>query len=251
MLAVISPAKKLNFDPIQQVDHSFSQFQDQANILAQKAKTLSVSELRAMMNLSEELARLNRERFLAFAPQSDLQNAKQAAFAFAGDTYSGLQIADFNSDDLTYAQEHLRILSGLYGALRPLDLIQPYRLEMGRKLQTERGKTLYDFWGDRIAQAIEPQAGGGIINLASNEYFKSVKKHLKTRVITPAFKEDKGDKLVMISFFAKKARGMMARFIIQNRIDNPEHLKDFNCAGYTYRADLSAGDNWVFVRTAP
>lgn len=250
MLAVISPAKKMNFDPIEiAVDQSLPQFQAEANALAAVARTLSVGQLREMMKLSEDLAKLNRDRFQAFAAQSDARNSKAAMFSFAGDTYVGLNAEGFGTADIAYAQDHLRILSGLYGVLRPLDRIQPYRLEMGRRIKTAKGQTLYDFWGDQIAAALDAASGGeAVINLASQEYFKSAAKYLASPVITPAFKEERGEKLQMIGFFAKKARGMMARFMIENRIDRAEGLKDFDLEGYGFRADLSTQSAWVFTR---
>ena len=248
MLAVISPAKKLNFDPVEGVGESFPEMQDAANELAGYAKKLSAAKLREMMKISEDLAKLNKERFAAFAEKSTSQNSKQAAFAFAGDTYQGLQIESFSKADLDYAQDHLRILSGLYGALRPLDRIQPYRLEMGRKLKTKAGETLYDFWGDRIAQALDIVADDIVVNLASNEYFKSTGKTLKANVITPAFKEDRGGDLKMIGFFAKKARGMMARFIIKNRITRIEDLHGFDDEGYVFQPKLSDENQLLFTR---
>ncbi|GLQ35696.1 UPF0246 protein [Amylibacter marinus] len=251
MLAVISPAKKMDFEPIEGVAHSQPVFQDAANELVAEARKLSVSDLCNLMKISEKLGRLNRERFQAFAPQSDDMNSKQAGFAFAGDTYLGLRAAELGADDLAYAQDHLRILSGLYGVLRPLDRIQPYRLEMGRRLKTARGNSLYDFWGGRIGSALDQASDGVVINLASNEYFKSTGKAMTSRVITPAFKEERADGLKMIGVFAKKARGAMARYIIQNRIEDLDGLREFNTDGYKYRADLSGKDDWVFSRVTP
>lgn len=253
MLAVISPAKKLDFEPLSDdVGSSLPAFQDEANKLAKAAKRLSVSALRDMMKISEDLAKLNRERFQAFAETSDEMNSKQAAFAFAGDTYQGLQAAELSAADLDYAQDHLRILSGMYGVLRPLDRIQPYRLEMGRKIKVGRANSLYEFWGEQIGGALDEAAGGeAVINLASNEYFKAAGKKMASPVITPAFKEDKGGELKMIGFFAKKARGMMARFMIENRIEKLEDLKGFNSEGYRFQADLSDERAWVFTRKTP
>ena len=248
MLAVISPAKKLDFDPIEGVANSQPMFQDHAVELAGKAKKLSVAKLRDMMKISEDLAKLNKERFAAFSDDPDPRSTKQAGFAFAGDTYQGLQIASFDKNDLKYAQKHLRILSGLYGVLRPLDRIQPYRLEMGRRMKTKAGETLYDFWGTKIGDALDEVSGGTIVNLASNEYFKSTGKGLSSKVITPAFKEERDGDLKMIGFFAKKARGMMARHIVKNRIDQIDGLKDFDEEGYGFRADLSDEKQLVFTR---
>jgi cytoplasmic iron level regulating protein YaaA (DUF328/UPF0246 family) len=251
MLAVISPAKKMDFEPVEGLTSSAPDFVADANTLAKHARKLSVSDLRAMMKISEDLATLNRERFQAFSEAPDDRVTKQAAFAFAGDTYTGLQANSLSSDDLDYAQDHLRILSGLYGVLRPLDRIQPYRLEMGRKLATKSGNTLYAFWDDRIGAALDDVSDGVIVNLASNEYFKAAGKKMNSRVITPAFKEEREDGLKMIGLFAKKARGAMARFIVQNRIERVDGLKDFNTDGYSFRADLSGENDWVFSRVTP
>lgn len=249
MLTVLSPAKKLNFDPLpEDFAQSLPEFQADANRLAKVARNLSTHDLRNLMHISEDLAALNRERFAAFAPVSDTHNSKQAAWAFAGDTYTGLQIKSFREADINYAQDHLRILSGLYGVLRPLDRIQPYRLEMGSRLQTEKGTTLYEYWEDRLGKALDAAAGGVIINCASTEYFKAAGKHMRARIITPAFKEERLEGLKMISFFAKKARGAMARFIIQNRVDQPEGLKDFDFEGYRFHPKLSCETTFVFTR---
>lgn len=251
MLAVISPAKKMDFEPVPDLGESAPKFQADATNLASIARKLSVSDLRAMMKISEDLAKLNRERFQAFDADPDPRKTKQAAFAFAGDTYLGLQAATLSSEDLDYAQHHLRILSGLYGVLRPLDRIQPYRLEMGRKLATKSGNTLYAYWDDRIGAELDNIANGVIVNLASNEYFKAAGKNMTSRVITPAFKEERDDGLKMIGVFAKKARGAMARFIIQNRVETVDGLKDFDTDGYGFRQDLSDDNNWVFSRVTP
>jgi cytoplasmic iron level regulating protein YaaA (DUF328/UPF0246 family) len=251
MLAVISPAKKMDFEPVNGINATTPDFVTDANTLAGHARKLSVSDLRAMMKISEDLAKLNRERFQAFSSTPDERATKQAAFAFAGDTYTGLQAGSLSSDDLDYAQNHLRILSGLYGVLRPLDRIQPYRLEMGRKLATKSGNTLYAYWDDRIGAALDAASDGVIVNLASNEYFKAAGKKMTSRVITPAFKEEREDGLKMIGLFAKKARGAMARFIVQNRIETVDGLKGFNTDGYGFRADLSGENDWVFSRVTP
>jgi uncharacterized protein len=252
MLAVLSPAKKLNFDPL---DESFAKslpdFQADANVLAKAARKLSVADLRKLMKISEDLASLNKKRFAAFAPASNDLNSKQAAFAFAGDTYTGLQITNMEPADVVYAQDHLRILSGLYGVLRPLDRIQPYRLEMGSRLQNKAGSNLYTYWADRIGTALDDAANGVVVNCASNEYFKATGKNMTSRIITPAFKEERDGDLKMIGFFAKKARGMMARFMVLNRIEDPEGLKDFDLEGYKFQPKLSGDDDWVFTRKSP
>lgn len=251
MLTVLSPAKKLNFDPLADGHaHSYPDFQDDANTLAKVARKLSVMDLRNLMKISEDLAVLNKDRFAAFAPASDERNSKQAAFAFAGDTYTGLQSDSFDPGDVEYAQNHLRILSGLYGVLKPLDRIQPYRLEMGSRLKNKAGSNLYAYWGDRVGAVLDRCANGVVVNCASNEYFKATGKNMISRVITPAFKEERADGLKMIGFFAKKARGSMARFMVQNRIEDPEGLKDFDIDGYKFQPKLSGENNWVFVRKA-
>lgn len=256
MLAIVSPAKKLDFSELPKpLPHSESDFTDETQSLVAAARRLSLSKLKQLMKLSAPLAELNYRRFQDHAPVSTPDNAKQAAFAFAGDTYTGLDSASLSKDDLAYAQGHLRILSGLYGLLRPLDLIQPYRLEMKSRLATRRGKTLYDFWGDRLAKAIDEVVGEHsapvVVNLASNEYFKAVAaKSLRARVITPVFKEASNGDARVIGFFAKHARGAMARYMIQNRLEEPQDLKAFTAEGYKYRNELSDGDNWVFTRPA-
>ncbi len=251
MLAVISPAKKLNFDPLSDdMGESFPEFQEDANRLARIAKRLSVSDLRKLMKISEDLATLNRERFQAFAERSDARNSKQAMFAFAGDTYTGLSASAFDTDDLAYAQDHLRVLSGLYGALRPLDRIQPYRLEMGSRLANDAGPNLYAYWGDRIGKALDAASGGSpVVNLASNEYFKAVSaKTMQSPIIDVAFKEEREGGLKMIGFYAKKARGSMARYIIQNRVETIDKLKDFDTDGYGFKPELSQENALVFTR---
>ena len=248
MLSVISPAKKLNFEEVLDVKDSMPKFQNDANYLVEIARKLSVSDLRKMMKISEDLAILNQKRFQSFSNQPEDYKTKQAALAFSGDTYTGLDASSLTSQELSYAQDHLRILSGLYGVLRPLDRIQPYRLEMGRKIATNSGSTLYAYWGDRIGNELDLVSDGIVINLASNEYFKAVGKNMKSRIITPSFKEDRNGELKMIGFFAKKARGAMARFIIKNNIKKSEDLKGFNIDGYGFKAELSDNNNWVFTR---
>ncbi len=254
MLSVVSPAKKLNFDNTQmQLKSTVPVFLERANELAAIAKKLTRSDLRQMMKLSDRLADLNYERFQRFsaAPTADVTRA--AVFAFAGDTYTGLDAASLDAADLDFAQGNFRILSGLYGLLRPLDAIQPYRLEMGRKLINPQGEDLYDFWGADIARALDEQLEGHrsktVIKLASNEYFKVIdRKALKADVVGVDFKEERDGQLKIISIFAKRARGAMARYIIKNRMENPEELKNFNVDGYGFEPQLSARDNYVFTR---
>jgi len=253
MLTVISPAKKLDMDARDRVTPTLPSFQDDADNLASVARKLSVPQLRKLMGISEALAELNADRFRDFAPASTAENSKPALFAFAGDTYTGLEAASLEPEEITYAQDHLRILSGLYGLLRPLDAMQPYRLEMGSRLKTKRGKSLYDYWGDQIALALNAQADetgtGYLVNCASQEYFGAVDlAALKLQVITPSFLEDKPGGPKIVSFFAKKARGAMARFLIQNRITEPNQIKDFDIGGYVWQADLSTPEKPVFLR---
>jgi len=257
MLALISPAKKLDFESqIKLQELSQPNFLDEANLLVKKAKTLSKQDLARSMKLSESLAELNFQRFKNFSVPFNLANAKQAAFAFKGDTYIGLNIDSFSNNDIQFAQKHLRILSGLYGILRPLDLIQPYRLEMGARFQPPKSSTLYDFWGDHITNTINTELMGHdnrtLINLASNEYFKVIKvEKVYGKIITPVFKEIKKGKIRTLGMFAKRARGMMGKFIVNNRLKSPDGLKRFNEQGYSYKHELSNTEKWVFTRPQP
>lgn len=254
MLSVVSPAKKLNFDNKQPgFERSVPVFQDKANELAGIAKKLTRANLRQMMKLSENLADLNFNRFQDFKPEPSEEMTRPAAFAFAGDTYTGLDAASLDEQDLAFAQQNFRILSGLYGLLRPLDGIQPYRLEMGRKLKNPRGEDLYDFWGSEISQALDGQLAGHksktIIKLASNEYFKVInRKQLQADILDVDFKEQRDGQLKIIGIFAKRARGAMARYMIQQRIETPAQLKDFNGGGYSFQPHLSSDSNFVFTR---
>ena len=252
MLVVLSPAKKLDMTPAEGVTPTRPVFRDEAGTLAEVARGLGTQELQKLMKISESLARLNAERFAAFGGMEQ----KPAALAFAGDTYQGLEAASLDDDEMAWAQDHLAILSGLYGVLRPLDAIEPYRLEMGSRLATDRGRTLYDFWGDRIARALDAQAAemgcDTLVNCASQEYFGAVDRTaLGLRVITPVFMEERGGTPKVISFYAKKARGAMARFIIQNRLRDAESLTAFDTGGYRHVPDLSAPDSPVFLRDHP
>lgn len=254
MLALISPAKKLDFET-EPTSGTYSEpmFLKDTEELVSKAKNLSREDLMRLMGISEKLADLNFQRFQDFSTPFDLGNAKQAALVFNGDTYVGLKARDFDDADMAFAQDHLRILSGLYGMLRPLDLIQPYRLEMGIKLANGRGNNLYEFWDGQISDAIDDavssHADGSVINLASNEYFKAVKTDgLSAPVITPVFKEVRDGVAKVLGMMAKRARGTMARYMIQNRIERADDLKSFTEDGYEYRADLSDATTWVFTR---
>ncbi|MGJ8587353.1 MAG: peroxide stress protein YaaA [Yoonia sp.] len=255
MLVVVSPAKSLDMEPVD-IPATAPDFQEDAVRLSKTAKNLTLKELKSLMSISDDLARLNRDRFNAFAATPDASATKPAALAFNGDTYQGLEAKTLTEDDLAWAQDHLRILSGLYGLLRPLDAIQPYRLEMGSRLKTRRGKSLYDYWGDTIADALNAQAEtvgtDTLVNCASQEYFGAAdRKALKLRVITPVFMEVKEDKPRIVSFFAKRARGAMARFMVENRVTEADGIKDFATGGYAYDPDLSEGDKWVFLRDYP
>jgi len=256
MLVAVSPAKKLNWDVDPHAQATKPALQDDANALAEVTRSLSVSELQKLMSISENLATLNADRFAAFESTSTVQNARPAVMAFAGDTYQGLDAASLDDDSLMYAQDHLRILSGLYGVLRPLDQMQAYRLEMGSRLKTKRGKSLYEFWGDTISKTLNSQAKATqsdvLVNCASQEYFGAVDLNaLNVKVVTPVFMEDKGEGPKIVSFFAKKARGAMARFIVENRLKNPEALKDFDSGGYQFQPELSKQEKLVFVRAYP
>jgi cytoplasmic iron level regulating protein YaaA (DUF328/UPF0246 family) len=254
MLLVVSPAKKLDFDtPIATTDYSQSTLLDQSEILIEHCVKLSPDQIASLMKLSDKLAGLNAARFGEWSLPFTPENARQAILTFNGDVYAGLDANSFSEADFSFAQKHFRILSGLYGLLKPLDLMQAYRLEMGTKLENVRGANLYQFWGEIITkelnQAIAEQGDEVLINLASNEYFKAVKKKtLNAEVITPQFKDWKNGQYKMISFFAKKARGLMARYIIQNQLTDVEQLKNFDLAGYEFSADLTQGNDWVFTR---
>ena len=254
MLVVISPAKRLDWSE-REVNMTEPVFQDDANRLSKSARNLTLGNLKALMDLSDDLAKLNRDRFRDFEDQPHQDNLRPAALAFAGDTYQGLEASTLDADEMRWAQDHLRILSGLYGILRPLDGIQAYRLEMGSRLKTRRGGNLYDYWRDQIAKELKAQAADlntdTLVNCASQEYFGAVPpKPLGLRIVTPAFMEDKGDGKgpKIVSFFAKKARGSMARYIIQRRLTDAAGLLDFDLGGYVYREDLSELNKPVFVR---
>ncbi|MFQ1701004.1 peroxide stress protein YaaA [Loktanella agnita] len=255
MLVVVSPAKSLDMNPVDVVATEPA-FQADAVRLAKTARNLTLSQLKELMGISDDLARLNRDRFKAFAAEPAPEATKPAALAFNGDTYQGLEAKTLSDDDLAWAQDHLRLLSGLYGLLRPLDAIQPYRLEMGSRLKTRRGGSLYEYWGDTIAKSLNAQAAAvntdTLINCASQEYFTAADRAaLKLRVITPTFMELKDERPRIVSFFAKRARGAMARHIIENRLTDPDDIKGFASGGYCFDPDLSEGDKWVFLRDYP
>ena len=254
MLIVISPAKSLDFNtPATTKVYSQPRHLDDSKILIKQARKLEPHQIASLMKISDKLASLNYQRFADWQPPFNADNAKQAVLAFTGDVYTGLDAGSFSADDFDCAQHNLRILSGLYGLLRPLDLIQAYRLEMGSKLENVRGKNLYEFWGniitDTIAGDLQEQGSDTLINLASNEYFKAVNtKKLTAQIITPVFKDYKNGQYKIISFFAKKARGLMGRYIIQNKIKNVEDIKTFDLADYSFNTDFSNSKEWVFTR---
>ena len=254
MLVVISPAKTLDFDsPVNVSEASTPSFLDDSQRLIDRMKHFSPDDVAKLMKISLKLSELNVERYHDWQTPFTTQNAKQAVLAFKGDVYTGLDAQSLSEQDLAWAQQHLRLLSGLYGALRPLDLMQAYRLEMGIKLDNERGKNLYEFWGEKITEHLNDQLASiqskQLINLASNEYFKAVKKQLiEGEIISPEFKDYKNGKYKVISFYAKKARGLMTRWIIENRLDSPEQLIDFDVAGYYYSDEHSTESQPVFLR---
>lgn len=255
MLVVISPAKRLDW-AARDVATTTPAMQDDAVRLVKTARNLTLGNLKSLMDLSDDLARLNRGRFQAFADAPDAELTRPAMLAFAGDTYQGLEAASLSKTDIAYAQDHLRILSGLYGLLRPLDAIQPYRLEMGSRLKTRRGHSLYDYWRDDLSKALNAQAetvgSDVLVNCASQEYFGAVApKALKSRVVTPVFMEDKGQGPKIVSFFAKRARGAMARHMIRNRVRDMDGLKAFDADGYVFQPAQSDDARLVFVRPYP
>ncbi len=254
MLIVISPSKTLEFDkPIISLPHTQPEFAKEASVLIKPLRKLSVDQLMSLMGISPNLARLNQERYFLWRPEFTTETARQAIFAFRGDVYTGLDANSLTITDINLAQERLRILSGLYGVIRPLDLIRPYRLEMGTNLGVGKNRNLYEFWQKkitaRIREDLDKSNSNLLINLASVEYFKAIdQKRLKAEVVTPEFKEGKNGTYQMISFFAKKARGMMTRFILQNEIHLEEQLRAFDSDGYCYNSYLSQKGRPVFTR---
>jgi len=254
MLMLISPAKTLDY----QSDLATQRYSQPALLaysrqLVEVARKLSEPQLASLMSISDKLATLNVNRFHDWQPEFTPENARQAILAFKGDVYTGLQAETFQEADFEFAQRHLRILSGLYGVLRPLDLMQPYRLEMGIRLANPKGKDLYQFWGsiitDVLNQAVADQGDKTVINLASDEYFKSVKvSELKAQLIKPVFLDEKNGQFKVISFYAKKARGLMCRYIIENRLTQPEKIKAFDTDGYGFDEAQSTDSEWVFKR---
>jgi len=256
-MLILSPSKGQDFETKQpHIQHTVPMFLDQSLELIQLLRSYSVAELRALMQISEKIAELNVERYKAFHLPFSEDNAKSAYFAFTGDVYRGIEADKYSTDDLNFAQQHVRILSGLYGCLRPLDLIQPYRLEMKTKLANPKGDTLYRFWGNQVAEAINQAALASdspyLFNLASNEYSKVIdKKSLTVPFIDIIFQEEKDGKLRSIAVFGKRARGSMADYMVKNRVTTPEEVKKFNKDGYTYTENLSSENRFVFIRPQP
>ncbi|PWC15646.1 peroxide stress protein YaaA [Brenneria roseae subsp. americana] len=254
MLITLSPAKTLDYtSPLATQRYTQPELLDYSSRLISVCKTLTPAQIASLMSISDKLAGLNAARFNDWHPDFTPDNARQALLAFKGDVYTGLAAENFSEDDFDFAQKHLRMLSGLYGVLRPLDLMQPYRLEMGTKLNNKAGKDLYSFWGgiitEKLNQALSEQGDDILVNLASDEYFKAVQpKKLQATLIKPVFLDEKNGKFKVISFYAKKARGLMSRFIIQNRLTQPEQLKDFNLEGYFFEEEESSVHELVFKR---
>jgi cytoplasmic iron level regulating protein YaaA (DUF328/UPF0246 family) len=254
MITIISPSKTQDFSSNGVPDlRSQPALLEQSEVLVKEMRKKSAEDISKLMDVSDKIAELNYGRFQSFSTPFSPENAKQALFAFKGDVYTGIDIENYKQKDLEFAQEHLRILSGLYGLLRPLDLIQPYRLEMKIKLRNPRGKDLYTFWGNRLTEALNSalteQKNPVLVNLASNEYFKAInKKELEADIVTPVFKEFKNGKYSIIAIFAKKARGLMTDFIIKNKIEQPEKLKTFNLERYEFSEAHSDAKEWVFIR---
>lgn len=250
MLIVISPAKTLDYSHPEYNRHTQPDFPAEVKDLVGVLREKSATQISKLMHLSESLATLNTERYQTFMETFSPDNSKQALLAFKGEVYAKMEADSFSDADLEFAQQHLRILSGLYGLLKPLDLIQPYRLEMGTKLKTKKGNSLYDYWGTKISKALNAASQGRmVVNLASQEYFKAVdKKTLQMPVVTIHFKEHKEGSYQVVGFFAKQARGLMTRYAIQNRITDPEQLKVFHEDGYEFAECLSSAQDWVFVR---
>ncbi|AOS96312.1 hypothetical protein AUP74_00845 [Microbulbifer aggregans] len=257
MLIVISPAKTLDYESeIPDLETTQPGFLDDSAQLIKELRALSPQDISGLMKISDKLGVLNYDRFQDWKRPFTDKNARPALLAFKGDVYTGLEAETMGKRDFAYAQKHLRMLSGLYGLLRPLDLMQPYRLEMGTRFANARGKNLYEFWGESLTAALNQQLKSlksrELVNLASNEYFKAVKpKLLEADIITPHFKDLKNGEYKMISFFAKKARGMMSRWAIDKRVKKAEELKGFDAGGYAFNASLSDGNDWVFTRDEP
>ena len=254
MLTIISPAKKLDFEsPVKSSEYSLHKFSKETNEIIEECRKMSVADIRNLMGVSDKISELNYDRYQRFEAHYNLNNSKQAIFAFKGDVYVNIDIDNYGQDELSFTDKHVAILSGLYGILRPMDLMQPYRLEMGTKFKTHKGNNLYDFWGSKITDFINNRLASvvdpALINLASNEYFSVLQpKNIKGKVINIAFKERKDSGLKVIGLLSKKARWMMVDYIVKNKINKPENLKAFNSSRYQYIPDLSDDSNMIFVR---
>ncbi|MDQ7090860.1 MAG: peroxide stress protein YaaA [Methylococcales bacterium] len=252
MIVVISPSKTQDFSSTTQTNFSIPRQLDQSEQLIEQLIQLSPEDLAKLMKISEKLSHLNWQRFQSFKSPFSLENAKQALLAFKGDVYQGIDTAAYSDDDFKFAQQHLRVLSGLYGVLRPLDLMQPYRLEMGTRLENKAGKQLYNFWGTQITEILNQDLANTsplLVNLASNEYFKAVvPNHLNAKILTLSFKENKQGIYKVVAIYAKRARGLMVNFIIKNHLTEAESLKAFKEANYHFNASLSTATEWVFSR---
>ena len=254
MIILMNSSKTLDFQQKASISkYTFPELQKDADHLVKKLRKLSTSDFSKLLKTSEKLTQLNVERYANWQTQANVSNAKQALLAFRGDIYSGMGVDHYKMKDINFAQKHMRILSGLYGVLRPLDLIQPYRLEMATKLATTRGKDLYAFWGTKIneilMELLKQEKSDTLVNLCSMEYFKAIKsKLLEVKVITPAFKEFRDGTYRFITLYAKKARGLMCNFIIQNHLNRIEELKRFDAAGYKFNESISSDNEWVFTR---
>ena len=254
MITVLSPSKTQDFeDELSCSTHTQPVFLKETRTLAKSLQKLSEKKLASLMNISPKLAHLNAQRFQSFRTPFTLQNARQALLAFRGDVYQGFELASYKKGDFLAAQKFLRILSGFYGLLAPLDLIQPYRLEMKTKLATEKSKDLYEFWGEKITKQLNKDLhetkSTFLINLASQEYYHALQpENIEAKIVTPVFKEKKGQTVKVVALFAKRARGMMADFIVRERLKHPEALKDFHVGGYRYMSSLSKENEYIFVR---
>jgi len=249
MLAIISPSKTQDFSKCDVHEYTQTRHLENSSELVSILKKKSQSQISKLMSLSEKLSKLNFDRFQKFKVPFNRDNAKQAILAFKGDVYNGIDAPALSTDDLEFAQDNIRMLSGLYGVIRPLDLIQPYRLEMGIKLSNSKGKDLYEYWGTEISDVLNEDETELIVNLSSNEYFKAVdKKTLNAKVLDIVFKEKKGEAYKVIGIYAKRARGLMVNYIIRNRLKSPEELKDFVDEGYRFNKELSSDSSWVYLR---
>ena len=253
LVTIISPAKKLDYSPVEKnIDSTIPSLLEHSNELIKDLKSLNPQEVSSLMNLSDKLGALNYERFQEWETTRTTSNSKQAILAFKGDVYQGLDAESLSETELIWAQKHIRILSGLYGLLKPMDLMQPYRLEMGTKFATKRGQNLYDFWNSIITEELNKNFSSdntNLLNLASNEYFKSINvSELKANVISPVFMDKKNGKYKIISFFAKKARGLMTRYVIKNRIEDPTDIQNFEEGGYCFHEEMSEDNKPVFCR---